>query len=123
MLVKKIHFISPIEEITNIEDDNIDVFVELEDGYTYNLVIATPKNLISLMEKERIQFSEPGHPFVVVKKLTKEIVEQAVKAYAENDAYWLKLYHFAGDLNTTIFDKLQTEHVEYLNELDKLEDS
>ena len=33
-----------------------------------------------------------------MKKLTKEIIEEAIHAYAENaDGYWLKVYHFAGD--------------------------
>jgi hypothetical protein len=47
MLVKKISFVHPnvLEEIPNIEDHNIDVFVELEDGYEYVVVVATCNNL------------------------------------------------------------------------------
>lgn len=47
MLVKKISFVRPtlLEEIPDIEDYNLDVFVELEDGYTYTVVIATAKNI------------------------------------------------------------------------------
>jgi hypothetical protein len=36
------------------------VFVELEDGFTYTLVIATPKNIEFLMNKENMEFFEPG---------------------------------------------------------------
>jgi hypothetical protein len=125
MLVKKISFVRPtlLEEIPDIEDYNLGVFVDLEDGYTYTVVIATAKNIVSLMDNEKTNFSEPGDPFIIVRKLTKEIIEETVKAYAENDAYWLKLYHFAGKIDTAVFNKLQTEHTEYLKELDELDNS
>jgi hypothetical protein len=123
MAVKSISF--PTEWIDNpgIEHQNIDVFVELEDDYTHTLVVATAKNIEYLMEKEKMNYFEPGHPFVIVKQLTKEIVEETIQAYAEeNDGYWLKLYHFAGEIDKGVFDKLQTEHVEYLKKLNELSD-
>ena len=125
MLVKKISFVRPtlFEEIPDIEDYNLDVFVELEDGYTYTVVIATAKNIVFLMDKEKTNFSEPGDPFIIVRKLTKEIIEEAVKVYAENDAYWLKYYHFGGEVGTAVFNRLQAEHTEYLKELDELDNS
>ena len=125
MLVKKISFVRPtlLEEIPDIEDYNLDIFVELEDGYTYTVVVATAKNIVSLMDKEKTDFLEPDNPFIIVRKLTKEIIEEAVKAYAENDAYWLKFYHFAGEVDTAVFNTLQAEHTEYLKELDELDNS
>jgi len=39
------------------------------------------------MDKEKINFSEPGYSFISVRKFTKDIIEEAIKAYAENDAY------------------------------------
>ena len=96
MLVKKISFVRPtlLEEIPDNEDYNLDVFVELEDGYTYTVVIATAKNIVSLMDKEKTNFSEPGDPFIIVRKLTKEIIEEAVKAYAENACVLVKILPF-----------------------------
>ena len=123
MLIKSISFPTYLEDITNIENSNIDVFVELEDSYTYTVVVATAKNIESLMDKEKINYFEPGHPFIIVKKLTKEIITEAIEAYASDDAYWLKLYHFAGKINKTIFNTLQAEHTEYLKELDELDNS
>ena len=125
MLVKKISFVRPnlLEEIPDIEDYNLDVFVELEDGYTYTVVIATAKNIESLMDKERMNYFEPGHPFIIVKKLTKEIISEAIQAYASDEAYWLKLYHFAGKVDTAVFNQLQAEHTDYLKELDELDNS
>nr|QUS63748.1 hypothetical protein [Haslea silbo] len=123
MLIKSISFPTYLEDITDIENSNIDVFVELEDAYTYTVVVATAKNIESLMDKEKINYFEPGYPFIIVKKLTKEIITEAIEAYASDDAYWLKLYHFAGKINKTIFNTLQAEHTEYLKELDELDNS
>jgi hypothetical protein len=124
MLVKSINFPTYLEDITDIENSNIDVFVELENSYTYTVVVTTVKNIESLMDKEKMNYFEPGYPFIIVKKLTKDIIEETIKAYAENnDGYWLKLYHFAGKINKTVFNKLQAEHTEYLKELDQLDNS
>lgn len=119
MVVKSISFPTYLEDITDIEDDNIDVFVELEDGYSYTVVVATAKNIESLMDNEKMNYFTPGHPFIIVKKLTKDIIEETMKAYGETyDGYWLKLYHFAHKIDDTLFNKLQAEHIEYLKELD-----
>jgi len=123
MLIKSISFPTYLEDITDIEDSNIDVFVELENSYIYTVVVATSKNMESLMDNAKTNYFEPGHPFIIVKKLTKEIITEAIEAYASDDAYWLKLYHFAGKVDTAIFNQLQTEHTEYLKELDELDNS
>jgi len=51
MLVEKISFVRPniLEEIPDIEDYNLDIFVDLEDGYTYTMVVITAKNIIYLI--------------------------------------------------------------------------
>lgn len=123
MLIKNISFPTYLEDITDIENSNIDVFVELEDNYTYTVVVATSKNIESLMDKDKMNYFEPGSPFIIVKKLTKEIITEAIQAYASDDAYWLRLYHFAGKIDTAVFNKLQAEHTEYLKELHELDNS
>lgn len=125
MLIKSITFPTSFkdygEEQADIENTNIDVFVESSEGYTYTIVAITPKNLQYLMDKEKMNYLEPGYPFIIVQKITEEIIIETLKAYAEDDAYWLKLYHFAGKIDATVFDKLQAEHIEHLKELDELE--
>lgn len=123
MLIKSISFPNYLEDITDIENSNIDVLVESEDAYTYTVVVATAKNIESLMDKERMNYFEPGPPFIIVKKLTKEIISEAIQAYASDEAYWLKLYHFAGEVDTAVFNQLQAEHMDYLKELDELDNS
>ena len=78
MKIKKISFPTSLKDIEDIKDDNIDVFVELENSYVYTVVIATAKNIESLMDKYKINYFKLGHPFIIVKKLTKEIITEAI---------------------------------------------
>lgn len=107
-----IKYPSYFDEIEDIENDNIDVFIETEDGFTYTLVVTTPNYLSSYMDKEEVDFIPAAPPEVIVKKLSKETIEKAVKNYLEGDAYWLKLYFLAGT-NEGLFD---------LKEMDKILD-
>ena len=43
MLVKSFSFLISLEDISNSENNNIDVFVKLESLYTYIVVLVTPK--------------------------------------------------------------------------------
>ena len=65
MLIKSISFPTYLEDITDIENENIDVFVELEDASMYTVVVATAKNIEYLMDKERMNYFEPGDPFIL----------------------------------------------------------
>ena len=66
------------------------------------------------MDKNKVNYFEPGYPFIIVKELTEEVITEAIQAYESGDAYWLKLYHFAGKVDTAVFNQLQAEHIEYL---------
>jgi YHS domain-containing protein len=104
--------------------NSIDVFVELQDGFTYNVIVSTPKNLEAIMNGTDVAFANiwrkvnyfrPGPPFIIVKKWTKDIIEEALTAYAqEDDGYWLKFYYFSDEMNKTVFDELKAEHIKYL---------
>ena len=131
MLIKNIRI---VDQITDIENDSIDVFVDSEDGYTYTVSIATTKNLLQRMDQEKSNFSRPSELVIIVRKLTKEIITEALKAYAEDDGFWLKLHQFASDINISVFDQLQAKHIkestefellcgldDLKNEIDKLE--
>ena len=66
------------------------------------------------MKKDKINFLEPGPAWVIVQKLTTEIIHEAVEAYMNDspDGYWLKLSYFGNDIDISIFDQLQAEEVE-----------
>ena len=87
MRITRIEF---VHEITDPYVDNLDVVVETEDGSFYTIVVCTPGDFIDQMEQEKINFIMPDSPKIIVKKLTEEIVREAIQAYADNDGYWLK---------------------------------
>lgn len=120
MSIQKISFATALENIPDIENDNLDVFIQLSNSsYIYTVVVATPRNIEFLMQKEEMNYFEPGHPFVLVKRLTKDIIVETLTAYVEeNESYWLKFYHFADDIDPAIFDQLQAEHIEELKKLE-----
>ena len=82
MLIKNIRI---IDQITDIENDSIDVFVDSEDGYTYTVSIATIKNLLQRMDQEKSNFSRPSELVIVVRKITKEIITDAIEAFAKDN--------------------------------------
>ncbi|WP_207856947.1 hypothetical protein [Lucifera butyrica] len=94
--INKIKYPVPLSDIKDIENDNIDVFVELEDGITYTVVVSTPKNLMWYMDKEEMNYINPSPPFIIVRTLTEDNIKNALESFAEKDAYWLKLYHLVG---------------------------
>lgn len=64
------------------------------------------------MNQEQSNFYRPGELVIVVRELTKEIITEAIEAYAENDAFWLKLHQFAGDIDISVLNQLQAQHIE-----------
>ena len=117
MLIKNIRI---IDEIIDIENDSVDVCVECEDGSTYIVSIATTKNLLQRMDQEKSNFSNPSELVIVVRKLTQEIITETLEAYAEDNAFWLKLYQFASEIDISVFDELQIKHIKQSIEFDLL---
>lgn len=66
MKIKRIEF---AEEITDVNNDNIDVLVENEDGYTYTIGVGTPQDLLEEMNQDKTNFVRPGTIMIIVKKL------------------------------------------------------
>ena len=72
------------------------------------------------MENEKSDFLSPGDPIVIVKKMTKEVIEQAIRAYAEDDAYCLKFD--SAELDTKTLDILKDRSIARDKLLDDLLD-
>ena len=109
-----------LSKIKDISNANNDVCVRFEDGFYLNVIVGTPQNLQYLMEKDEVNFWEPGLPWVIVQKLTKEIIHEAIQAYkdARPNGYWLKLYYFATDIDITVFDQLQAQEIKRADKLE-----
>ncbi len=54
-----------LDEITDIENDSIDVCVDCEDGYTFTVSISTIKNVVQRMDAEKSNFSKPDLDIIV----------------------------------------------------------
>lgn len=109
MKVESITFLSNLKDVEDIFDDNMDMVVKLNDGHKYVVVVATQKNLLTLMNREKSAFLSPGDPMIIVKKMTKEVIEKAIHAYAENNGYYLKLY--AADFDIKTLDVLKNRYI------------
>ena len=79
MRVESINFLSPIEDIDNIFDYNMDVSVNLENGQNYVVVVGIPRNLLKLMENEKSDFISPEDPIVIVKKPIRRLLKRQFK--------------------------------------------
>ena len=91
-------------KLQNIDNECIDVNVTLDDGRTYTVQVITYKNLLLSMDEDQVNcnFIPPIAPSIIVKELTMETIEAAIKYYVEErDGYWLKFCH----LGTEIDDK------------------
>ena len=98
-------------QLRDLEDpfnSNVEVFVTFEDGLVVTIIVGTPKNLEYLMAKDQVNFYGPGLPWIIVKELTVETIHEAIQGYMDDcpNGYWLKLYYFWNDIDTTIFDPL-----------------
>ncbi|MGC6767335.1 hypothetical protein [Enterococcus sp. LJL51] len=108
MKIKAIRYPTTLDKIKDITNDNIDVFVDLEDGFTYTVIVSTVKSIENLLGKKG--FSTPGWPqqLIIVKELKEELIKKALEAYAEADSYWLKVAFLATDFdNAYMMDKLK----------------
>lgn len=76
-------------EKCNKLNDSIDVFVTLENGNTYCVVVAT---IGWLCNYAVTGYAPSGAPFIIVKELEPQLIEKAISQYSEDDAYWLRVY-------------------------------
>jgi len=119
MEIKEIQLVTEIE---NIYDDAVDVNVTLDDNFTYVIEVVTPQHLLSLMKDRNQPFIEPGEDYIIVEKLTPEIIEETIKAFVqENQAYWLKLLHISSYFDIETLHKVR-DHVIKEYHIDDTED-
>jgi hypothetical protein len=117
MEIKKIEYL-------NWVNDSLDVIVTLENDTSYLVEVATLEFLSTLMEKGDSGFVPAGYPYIIVSKLTDEIIRAAIQEFidAEEDSYWLKLYHITATLKIKdideILDRKEKENMELEAEID-----
>ena len=76
------------------------------------------------MEKAESYFVRAEYPYIIVSKLTKEIIKLAIEEFidVEEDSYWLKLYHMTATLKiediNEILDRKEKEDIELEAKID-----
>ena len=133
--IKEISYLIPPRDILN---DALDVMVTLEndsDGFGYVLEVTTPQFLSTVMEKKKMEFFPPDYPFIIVSKLTDDIIRAAIESfinpedlnskgliYSDDELYWLKLYHIIPTLEmedvNELFERKKQESIELDAEID-----
>lgn len=76
MKVKNISYPTEWQENPSIANQKMEVLVKLENGYIPTLVLVTTKNSEHLTDQEAIKYFSLGHPFLVIKDLTKNLIIQ-----------------------------------------------
>lgn len=121
MKIKEISYLDPQ---VDLENDCLDVFVTLENDDYYLIEVTTPRFFYTLMEKFKSNFVPPSYPYIIVSKLTDDIIRAAIQEFIDTkeDSYWLKLYHMTAtlkieDINEILYRK-EKENTELEAEID-----
>ena len=121
MKIKEISYLDPQ---VDLENDCLDVFVTLENDDYYLIEVTTPKFFYTLMEKFKSNFVPPSYPYIIVSKLTDDIIRAAIQEFIDTkeDYYWLKLYHITctlkiEDINEILYRK-EKENTELESEIE-----
>ena len=83
-MIFSVYFPTPLSEVNSL-NDNIDVCVQLEDGSTYTLVVATPANLTSVMKTNNIHYIDPEMRVVIVDSIQEEVIYQVIERLIKNE--------------------------------------
>lgn len=95
----------------------LNVFVTLKNDTCYTIEVTTPKFFDTLMEKFKSDFVPPSYPYIIVSKLTDEIIQAAIQEFinAKEDSFWLKLYHIIPTLKirdtNEILERKEKKHI------------
>ena len=81
-----IFYPTPLSEIHDITNDNIDVCVQADNGKRYTFVVTTPKNLDFLMKKDNLSCILPDFRFLTVTALTESAIRAVIDAVMKKPA-------------------------------------
>ena len=86
------------------------VTVRLDDDCSYLMEVLTPQYLLSLMTEKNQPFMEPRENYLVVERLTPEIMKETITAFVEeNHAYWLKLLPISSYFEIETLNKVRDQ--------------
>lgn len=91
--------------LKDLFNSNVKISIIFKNRLTATIIVGTPKNFEHLIAKDRVNFYGSRLSWVIVKELTVETIHEIIQGYMYDcpNGYWLKLYYFWNELNTTIF--------------------
>lgn len=104
MKIKNIKYPADLCKIDKYKD-NIDVFVDTEDGQHFVVTVCTPKFYEEYMDKEGVDFIAAGSPDIIVRELTDENIRKALEDFCRDDGYWIKSFYLLGEISEGLLDK------------------
>ena len=87
----EIFFPTPLAEIEDPTNANIDVCVRTTEEKDYTLVFITPDNLKSLMESNNEAYIHLDFKFIVINQISEDVITAVIKEIAK-DSYLLQQY-------------------------------
>ena len=87
----EIFFPTPLAEIEDPTNANIDVCVRTTEEKDYTLVFITPDNLKSLMESNNEAYIHLDFKFIVINQISEDVITAVIKEIAK-DPYLLQQY-------------------------------
>lgn len=88
MKVVAIEYPTPLEKCDRL-NDNIDVWVKLENGNSYCITAATVNWICSCVGTK---YLPSGAPDIIVHELDHQLIKEAINEFAQGDAFWLRVY-------------------------------
>ena len=79
----EVFYPTPLAEIEDPINANIDVCVRTNEGKDYTLVFITPDNLKFLMESNNEAYIHPEFKFIVIKQISEDVIIAAIKEVAK----------------------------------------
>ena len=87
----EIFYPTPLVEIEDPTNANIDVCIKTNEGKDYTLVFITPDNLKFLMESNNEAYIHPDFKFIVIKEISEDVIIATIKEITK-DTHLLQEY-------------------------------
>ena len=92
MKVINFYYPTPLDTITDKNNDNLDVIVTLENNLQFCIVVTTPENLKWQIENSNMKYLPLGLPQIIVACLDDSIIKEAIINYVEEYDLFKKYY-------------------------------
>jgi hypothetical protein len=81
--VLKIKSVELAHEVSDLENDFVDVMVDDISCYDYTIVVTTPTSLLKVMNDNSVNFIKP-EVLIIVKQSNQQFIKEAINEYALN---------------------------------------